>query len=113
VWAEDYTGVDDGPRVTRVALLGGYPEVLDCDCLVVISSYQEDRFRREPERFPAEIAVYDELRRRGRVVTTIEPDRRLAYNWDVLPREGLGSLPLLGRLGPLGPMITVLDLRHP
>jgi hypothetical protein len=105
---ERYT--DGSSNGINVGSLGRHPEVLDCKCYVVISSYMEERYRLEAQRYPREAAVYDQLRRRGRVVAVISPSRPLSYRWDVLPAFGEGRVPLTGSIGPLGPIITVLDL---
>ncbi|MER3453375.1 MAG: hypothetical protein C4344_07035 [Acidimicrobiia bacterium] len=94
-----------------VPTLGADPSVLDCACVVVISSYQEERFRREPARYRHEVAVYDALRARGRVLAVIRPRRHLPYDWDLLPQWGLRRIPLTGTIGPVGPTVTLLDLR--
>jgi hypothetical protein len=94
----------------QLGSLGFHPEVVDCKCYVVVSSYMEDRYRRESQRYPREAAVYDALRQRGRVIAVFAPRRPLTYRWDVLPQFGEHDLPLTGPLGPVGPTITVLDL---
>jgi hypothetical protein len=90
---------------------GETPSIVDCKCYAVISSYMEDRYRREPKRYARQVAVYDALRQRGKVVDVIGPRRHLAYDWDVLPQYGLSSLPALRSMGATGPTITVLDVR--
>jgi hypothetical protein len=84
-----------------------------CDCFVVTSSYQEERYRREPARYASIIAAYDDLRAEGRVIEVIAPSRHLAYNWDTLPRFGLDDLAIVGDIGLVGPTITVYDLTRP
>lgn len=91
---------------------GSRAGAVDCDCYAVLSSYMEDRFRREPDRYAAQVAAYDQLRAAGTVVRVIGPRPRLAYNWDVLPRWGLDAVPLSGHISAVGPTITVLDLRR-
>jgi hypothetical protein len=108
VWAEAYSVGAAADEMTFA--FGRTPEVLDCECYAVVSSSQEQRFRRRPERYADEVAVYDALRAQGRVVRVVEPVVPAAYNWDVLPGYGLGELPLAGRASPVGPRITVLDL---
>ncbi|MEO7442649.1 MAG: glycosyltransferase family 39 protein [Acidimicrobiales bacterium] len=91
--------------------LGDQPDAPACDCFVAISSYMEQRYRREPDRYAAAVAVYNRLRAQGRVVAEIAPSRPLRYDWDVLPEWGLGRTPLLGEVGRTGPTVTILDLR--
>jgi hypothetical protein len=91
---------------------GSRAGTVDCGCYAVLSSYMEDRFRREPRRYAAQVAAYDALRAAGTIVRVIGPRPRLAYNWDVLPRWGLDDVPLSGRISVVGPTITVLDLRR-
>jgi 4-amino-4-deoxy-L-arabinose transferase-like glycosyltransferase len=98
-------------RGRLVPALGRAPSVLGCDCVVVVSSYQEERFRREPRRYAAEVAAYDALRAAGRTLAVIRPGRRLPYRWDLLPQWGLRRVPLRGDTGPVGPTIRILDLR--
>jgi 4-amino-4-deoxy-L-arabinose transferase-like glycosyltransferase len=104
-------GVLGGARL--VPALGESPDVPACRCVVVVSSYQEERFRREPARYAKEVARYDALRARGRVVAVVAPRRPLPYDWDLLPRWGLRRVPLRGDTGPVGPTIWILDLRPP
>lgn len=92
--------------------VGSRPDVVECDCFVALSSYMEDRFRREPDRYAAQVANYDRVRAAGRLVRVLGPRPRLAYNWDVLPRWGLDEVPLTGDISAVGPTITVLDLRR-
>jgi MFS family permease len=111
VWSESY-GVT-APVADRVVFaFGQAPEVLDCDCYAVLSSYQEERFRRRPDLYPTEVAVYEALRARGRVVSVVRPAVPLPYNWDLLPQWGARRRPLSGPVGPVGPTITVVDLRR-
>jgi hypothetical protein len=88
------------------------PDVVDCNCYLVLSSYREDRYRRHPRKYAREIAAYDRVRAAGTVVRVVGPHPRLAYNWDVLPRWGLDRVPLTGHISVVGPTITVLDLRR-
>lgn len=90
---------------------GFTPEVVDCRCVVAISSYQEERFRRRPDLYAEEVAVYDAIRARGEVLAVVGPDVPLTYRWDLLPQWGAGELPVLGDTGPVGPTITIIDLR--
>lgn len=96
-----------------VPSVGEAPQVLACRCIVVVSSYQEERYRREPARYARQVARYDALRARARVLAVIRPGRPLPYNWDLLPQWGLRRIPLVGPTGPVGPTIWVLDLRSP
>lgn len=89
---------------------GRDPTVADCGCWVAISSVQEERFRRRPDLYPSEVAVYDALRARGRVLDVVAPDLPSSYRWDQLPQWGVGDLPLTGAIGLVGPTVTVLDL---
>ncbi|HWB70820.1 MAG TPA: phospholipid carrier-dependent glycosyltransferase [Egibacteraceae bacterium] len=111
VWAEGHS-VPDPPGVA-VFSFGTTPQVLDCGCYAVVSSYQEQRYRRRPDLYRAESAVYERLRAQGRVVAVIAPAVPLSYRWDLLPQWGVGELPLSGPVGPTGPTITILDLRSP
>jgi MFS family permease len=110
VWAESYALPAGADR--QLGDFGSHPEVLECDCYAVISSYQEERFRRDPNRFEKETAIYDAMRVQGSVVAVVRPMRPLAYNWDVLPQWGLRTIPVVGRMGATGPTLTVLDLRR-
>lgn len=89
---------------------GNEPGVLDCGCYAVISSYNEDRFREDPQRYADEIDVYDRMRAEGDVLGVIEPFRPLSYRWDVLPQWGLHHVPLTGEVGATGPTLTIVDL---
>jgi len=102
-----------GAVTTTSFALGADPGILDCDCWVVLSSYQEQRYRQSPDRYGAEVAVYDRLRATGRVVTTVAPSQPLSYRWDLLPQWGLARIPLRGELGATGPTLTILDLTRP
>lgn len=109
VWAEAYALAT--PRDRDVFAFGDTPEVLDCGCFAVLSSYQEERFRRLPDRYAEQIAVYDAARAQGTEITRIDPSVPLTYRWDLLPRWGAGDLPLTGDPSPTGPIITIIDLR--
>ena len=109
VWTERYAAVPG--RGTPIGDFGSRPDAVDCGCFAVLSSYMEDRFRREPDVYAAQVANYDRLRAAGKVVLVVGPRPRLAYNWDVLPRWGLDDLPVTGDITMVGPTITVLDLR--
>lgn len=111
VHAEAY-GPTGGVTTTSFAL-GSDPGILDCECWVVLSSFQEQRYRRAPDRYPAEVATYDRIRALGRPVATIAPERPLSYRWDLLPRWGLARVPLRGEVGATGPTLTILDLSGP
>lgn len=100
-----------GGKAAQISDFGSHPEVLGCRCFAVVSSYMEERYRREPSRFPDQVGVYDAMRRRGRVIGVIRPRVHLAYNWDVLPRWGLDDLPVTGAIPAAGPTITIIDLR--
>ena len=120
VWTERYalplaaTGVPRAFEPDReFSSFGEQPQVLDCDCVAVITSYREERYRRRPDLYAEEIAVYDGLRERGRTIAAIEPAADLSYRWTGLPQWGLRNIPLVGPIGRVGPTITVLDLRGP
>ncbi|MGH8899913.1 MAG: phospholipid carrier-dependent glycosyltransferase [Egibacteraceae bacterium] len=108
VWSESYSLTS--PRERQVSAFGTAPEVLGCRCVAVVSSYQEERYRRRPDRYGPQIAVYDALRARGRVLAVLRPSRPLSYRWDLLPQWGAGRLRLTGPVGPVGPTITLVDL---
>jgi hypothetical protein len=110
VWADHSTGVAE-PARSAFSLAELADEVVGCDCYVALSSLQEDRYRRLPERYAAQVAGYEALRRAGRVVTVVEPSLPLSYRWDLLPQWGLGAIPLRGPLPTVGPTVTILDLR--
>jgi hypothetical protein len=97
---------------TAIGDVPAFPDVVHCNCYLVLSSYREDRYRRRPDKYAKEIAAYDRVRAAGSVVRVIGPHPRLAYNWDVLPRWGLDRVPLTGDISAVGPTITVLDLRR-
>lgn len=106
---ESYTDVV-GTR-TNIGSIGNHPEVIDCNCFVVISSYMEERYRREPEHFASQVAVYDKVRARGDIVAVVRPAFDLSYRWDLLPQWGADEIPLTGPIGDVGPTIAILDLR--
>ena len=110
LWAEAYTVTGLAPDVA-VGAWGAHPEVLRCRCVVAVSSYQEERFRRRPGAYAPEVAVYDALRARGRVLAVVGPEVTLPYDWDQLPDRGLDRIALTGDIGPVGPVVTLLDLR--
>jgi 4-amino-4-deoxy-L-arabinose transferase-like glycosyltransferase len=97
---------------TAIGDVPARPDVVNCNCYLVLSSYREDRYRRHPHKYARELAAYDRVRAAGTVVRVIGPHPRLAYNWDVLPRWGLDRVPLTGDITAVGPTITVLDLRR-
>jgi 4-amino-4-deoxy-L-arabinose transferase-like glycosyltransferase len=90
--------------------IGFVPDLRTCGCYVVTSSYEEERYRLDPDRFRTLVDAYDFVRTHGRVVTVIAPSRPLRYNWDTLPTFGLDTIPLTGPVGLVGPTITVYDL---
>ena len=110
VHAERYATVSGGADRETYAW-GHEPGVLDCDCVALISSAMEDRFRRRPGQYAEQVAVYDAMRGRGAVLAVVGPDRLLSYRWDLLPQWGLDRIPLVGPVGTVGPQITVVDLR--
>jgi hypothetical protein len=110
VWAEHHTGVP-APARSAFSLAEQPADFLACDCLVAVSSYQEDRYRRLPERYAAEVAGYDAIRAAGEVVDVVAPGLPLSYRWDLLPAWGLRRIPLTGPLPLVGPTVTLLDLR--
>jgi hypothetical protein len=103
---EAYTDTSGRGRI--VAAVGLYPAVLSCHCYVVISSYMEDRYRREAARYPDEVKIYDGIRSQGLLVATISPTVRLSYRWDLLPQWGAGHLSFGRKL--VGPSITIFKL---
>lgn len=109
VWSESYSLTS--PRERQVTAFGATPEVLSCQCVAVVSSYQEERYRARPDRYGPQIAVYDALRARGRVLAEIRPSQALSYRWDLLPQWGVARIRLAGPVGLVGPTITLLDLR--
>lgn len=106
---EAYTALGSEVAVSLYSLTDD-PRLLDCACVVAISSYQEQRFRNRPDLYPDQIARYDLIRERGVVIGGVGPDRPLAYNWDLLPAWGLRNIPLTGDVGPVGPQIELLRL---
>jgi hypothetical protein len=107
---EQYTGRPYDAQGGTFAF-GFTPEIIDCGCVLALSSYQEERFRRRPDLYPDEVAVYDEIRAAGDVLAVVEPDVPLSYRWDQLPQWGAGRLPLFGPIRAVGPTITIVDLR--
>jgi hypothetical protein len=112
VWSDHSTGVAE-PARTMFSLSERAEETLGCDCYAVLSSLQEERYRRLPRRYAREVAGYDALREAGTVVAVVEPSLPLSYRWDVLPQWGLARIPLRGPLPTVGPTVTILDLRAP
>jgi len=111
VWAEAHTGVEGAAR--HPASLAEDPAaVLACDCVAVLSSYQEDRYRAEPSRWAAHVAGYDALRAAADPLRVVRPSLPLSYRWDLLPAWGLRAVPLTGPAPVVGPTITFLDLRR-
>lgn len=112
VLAESYASAG---RAQVVTFTWGDSELdpLDCACVILISNYQEGRYRRLPDRYADEVAVYEALRAAGDVIDVVGPDVELSYRWDGLPQWGVGALPLTGPPSPTGPTVTILDLRRP
>lgn len=106
VFKEAYTDTSDVGQA--VGTIASVPDVIDCHCYVVLSSYMESRYRLEPQRYAAEISVYDQLRRVGQVVADIRPAVPLSYRWDLLPQYGLDHVAFTRQL--VGPEITVLKI---
>ncbi|CAN5465616.1 hypothetical protein BH23ACT9_BH23ACT9_34000 [soil metagenome] len=110
VWTESYTGLGpDDVAGTGGALVFGFgdtPDILDCGCVVLVSSYQEERYAADAITG----AVYTQLRERGTVLHERTPGVSLTYRWDLLPPWGIGAIPLTGDVPALGPSVTVLDL---
>lgn len=94
-----------------VSAAGNHPDLLDCDCILLLNSHKEGQFRRRPDLYAPYVAFYDRLRERGRTIEVIAPRRDLSYRWQLLPRHGLAGIPLTGPVGRVGPTLTVLDLR--
>lgn len=86
------------------------PRLLNCNCVVALSSYQEERFRNRPDLYIEQVDRYDEIRELGIPIGQVGPDRPLPYNWDLLPGWGLRRIPLTGDIGPVGPRIELLRL---
>lgn len=108
---ELYTDASDlGVPINRA---GDRPDLVTCGCTVEISSYNEDRYRSDPENYADEIAVYDALRQEGRIIAVVAPSRPSSYRWDVLPQWGLDQIPLFGAVGDVGPTITFIELPPP
>ncbi len=110
VWAEAHTGVEGAARAASLA--EDPAAVLACDCVAVLSSYQEDRYRAEPSRWAAHVAGYDALRAAADPLRVVRPSLPLSYRWDLLPAWGLRAVPLTGAAPVVGPTITFLDLRR-
>jgi hypothetical protein len=106
VFKEAYT--DTSQVGQTVGTIASVPDVLHCHCYVVLSSYMETRYRLEPQRYSAEVRVYDQLRRVGRVVADIRPAVPLSYRWDLLPQYGVDRVAFARQL--IGPEITVLEI---
>ncbi|MGL5858129.1 MAG: hypothetical protein ACRC35_06940 [Angustibacter sp.] len=99
------------PRVRRVANFGTTPADLPCrQCHVVLSSFVEERYRAEPERYRAAVAAYDRIRREGTVVATIAPTSAMDYRWEALPWHGIRRIPFDGDQPRVGPVVTVVRL---
>lgn len=111
VWGEDYA-LAHTPDVRAVNATR--TDWRGCGCLYVISSYNEDRYRRDPDTYADEVATYDALHEAGTVVTRFEPSIPLNYRWNLLPQWGVGALwggnpaddaPLV-----TGPLVTILRI---
>ncbi len=114
VWAEPYALAP--PLADRVVpAVGADPGVVGCRCVLVLSSYMEDRYRREPDRYVEAVAAYDAVRAGGRTLAVVEPTLPLDYDWDLLPGWGLDRIGIGAGAGGLvtGPTLTVVDLRAP
>jgi len=77
-----------------------------CACYVVVSSFMQDRYRDEPDRYGAQVARYAELARTADLVVALVPSTRFDYRWEALPQYGIRSVPLTGPL-LVGPTVTI------
>ena len=113
IWTESYTGISAAAaEATGGRLVFGFgttPEILECRCVAVISTYMEQRYTVDPVTAP----VYTAMRARGRLLLDHQPGIPLTYRWDLLPSWGIGGVPLRGPVPALGPGMTVLDLTEP
>lgn len=111
VWGEDYA-LAHTPDVRAVNATR--TDWRGCDCLYVVSSYNEDRYRRDVETYAAEVATYDALHAAGTVVATFEPSIPLRYRWNLLPQWGVGALwrgnPVTDAALVTGPLVTILRI---
>lgn len=111
VWGEDYA-LAHTPDVRAVNATR--TDWHGCDCLYVVSSYNEDRYRRDPDTYADEVATYDALYAAGSVVARFEPSIRLNYRWNLLPQWGVGELwrgnPVADAPLVTGPLVTVLRI---
>lgn len=111
VWGEDYA-LAHTPDVRAVNATR--TDWNGCDCLYVVSSYNEDRYRRDPDTYADEVATYDALYAAGSVVARFEPSTRLTYRWNLLPQWGVGELwrgnPVADAPLVTGPMVTILRI---
>jgi hypothetical protein len=107
---EAYTASQPRDTDTRIGQLDDR-DVTGCSCFLVISSYLEERYRRRPDLYADRIEAYDRARAVGVVYDVVAPTTHLTYRWDLLPGWGIESLPLVGDIGPVGPTITILDMR--
>jgi hypothetical protein len=105
---ESYTSDASVTSGQLVAAIGTDPAVEHCRCYVIISSFMEDRYRQEPARYANEVAVYDYVRSRGKVVDVIAPSLPLSYRWDLLPQWGAARLSLREQV--VGPEISIVQL---
>lgn len=103
---ESYTDTSSNGQV--VGAIGLVPQVVGCHCYVVLSSYMEDRYRREPIRYRKEVAVYDAVRTSGAVVAVVKPTIPLSCRWDLLPQWGEDAVAFHRQT--IGPTITVVKL---
>ncbi len=111
VWGEDYA-LAHTPDVRAVNATR--TDWRGCGCLYVISSYNEDRYRRDPITYADEVATYDALHEAGTVVASFEPSIPLSYRWNLLPQWGVGALwrgdPTSDETLVTGPLVTVLRI---
>lgn len=111
VWGEDYA-LAHTPDVRAVNATR--TDWRGCGCLYVVSSYNEDRYRRDPATYADEIATYDSLHAAGTVVATFEPSIPLSYRWNLLPQWGVGALwrgnPVADAPLVTGPQVTILHI---
>jgi len=77
-----------------------------CACYVVVSSFMQDRYRDEPDRYRAQVARYAELARTAQLVAVLAPSVPLDYRWEALPQYGIRAVPLTGPL-VVGPTVTI------
>lgn len=111
VWGEDYA-LAHTPDVRAVNATRA--DWRGCDCLYAVSSYNEDRYRRDPDTYANEVATYDALHAAGTVVARFEPSIPLSYRWNLLPQWGVGALwhgnPAADAPLVTGPLVTILRI---